>query len=112
MQLTLLSKVSSSVSSVSRRLVPLLFLIVLIVAGSVPMWAQGGGEEELKLPDLTPKVPWFGYELGYWPDSWDKATKLTLEGRYLETGETLKSQRTKSSYYDTGIVGPPAEVQL
>jgi UbiD family decarboxylase len=63
--------------------------------------------EELKLPELTPKVPWFGYDLGYWPDSWDKATKLTLEGRYLETGETLKSQRTMSSYYDTGKVEPP-----
>jgi UbiD family decarboxylase len=63
--------------------------------------------EELKLPALTPKVPWFGYPLGYWPESWDKATKLTLEGRYLETGETLKSQRTKSSYYDTGKVEPP-----
>jgi 3-polyprenyl-4-hydroxybenzoate decarboxylase len=63
--------------------------------------------EELGLPELTPKVPWFGYTLGYWPESWDKATKLTLEGRYLETGETLKSQRTKSSYYDTGKVEPP-----
>jgi UbiD family decarboxylase len=65
--------------------------------------------EELKLPELKPKVPWFGYELGYWPDSWDKATKLTLEGRYLETGETLKSQRTMSSYYDTGKVVPPVD---
>jgi 4-hydroxy-3-polyprenylbenzoate decarboxylase len=63
--------------------------------------------EELKLPELTPKAPWFGYELGYWPDSWEKATKLTLEGRYLETGETMKSQRTKSSYYDTGKVEAP-----
>jgi UbiD family decarboxylase len=24
--------------------------------------------EELKLPELTPHVPWYGYELGYWPD--------------------------------------------
>jgi len=63
--------------------------------------------EELKLPELTPKVPWSGYELGYWSDSWDKATKLTLEGRYLETGETLKLRRTMSSYYDTGRVEPP-----
>jgi UbiD family decarboxylase len=63
--------------------------------------------EELKLPELTPKVPWFGYQLGYWPDSWEQATQMTLQGRYLETGEALKSQRTRSSYYDTGIVEPP-----
>jgi 4-hydroxy-3-polyprenylbenzoate decarboxylase len=63
--------------------------------------------EELGLPKLTPRVPWFGYPLGYWPESWDKATKLTLAGRYLETGEALRSLRTKSSYYETGIVEPP-----
>jgi K(+)-stimulated pyrophosphate-energized sodium pump len=45
MQLTLLSRVSS-------RLFRVLFLMVLLAAGSIPMWAQGGGEEELKLPDL------------------------------------------------------------
>jgi 4-hydroxy-3-polyprenylbenzoate decarboxylase len=63
--------------------------------------------EELKLPELTPKVPWFGYELGYWPDDWDEATKLTLQGRYLETGEKMKAQRTKSSYFDTGKIEAP-----
>ena len=63
--------------------------------------------EELKLPELTPRVPWFGYELGYWPDDWDEATKLTLQGRYLETGEKMKSVRTKSSYFDTGKIEPP-----
>ena len=63
--------------------------------------------EELGLPQLTPRVPWFGYPLGYWPESWDKATKLTLAGRYLETGEALRSMRTKSAYYETGIVEPP-----
>jgi 4-hydroxy-3-polyprenylbenzoate decarboxylase len=63
--------------------------------------------EELKLPELTPKVPWFGYELGYWPEDWDEATKLTLQGRYLETGEKMKAQRTKSSYFDTGKIEAP-----
>ena len=62
--------------------------------------------EELGLPALTPRTPWFGYQLGYWPDSWDKATKLTTEGRYLESGEDFRKLRTTASYYETGIVVP------
>ena len=65
--------------------------------------------EELGLPALTPRAPWFGYQLGYWPDSWDKATRLTSQGRYLESGEDFRKLRTKASYYETGIVVPPDE---
>jgi len=61
-------------------------------------------EEELKLPKLTPKAPWYGYELGFWPKEWDEATRLTTQGRYLETGEKMKSQRTDASYMETGKV--------
>lgn len=63
--------------------------------------------EELGLPKLNPRVPWFGYELGFWPQSWDQATKLTSAGRYLETGKALGRPRTKASYYETGKVEPP-----
>ena len=42
-----------------------------------------------------------------WIDDWDEATKLTLQGRYLETGEKMKSQRTKASYFDTGKIEKP-----
>ena len=31
---------------------------------------------ELGLPKLSPKSPWFGYELGYWPKEWAEAAKL------------------------------------
>ncbi len=52
MQLTSSSGVPSGVlSAASRRLFHLCLLLVLTIAVSVPMWAQGG-EEELKLPDL------------------------------------------------------------
>jgi UbiD family decarboxylase len=63
--------------------------------------------EELKLPELTPHVPWHGYELGYWPDSWDKAAKRAVRGEYLETGEEFLKQRTKSSYFATGKLVAP-----
>ena len=63
--------------------------------------------EELKLPKLTPRTPWYGYQLGYWPESWDEASRLTVEGRYLETGEAFRKLRTKVSYLETGVVDPP-----
>ena len=58
---------------------------------------------------LTPRTPWFGYELGYWPDNWAKATRLTSAGRYLGSGKDFRALRTEASYYETGVVKPPEE---
>ena len=63
--------------------------------------------EELKLPELTPHVPWHGYELGYWPDSWSEAAQRAVRGEYLKTGEDFRKYRTLSSYFETGQVVPP-----
>jgi UbiD family decarboxylase len=63
--------------------------------------------EELQLPKLTPRVPWHGYELGYWPDSWDQAAQRAVRGEYLKTGEDYLKYRTRSSYFETGQVVPP-----
>jgi 4-hydroxy-3-polyprenylbenzoate decarboxylase len=49
--------------------------------------------EQLGLPPLTPRRPWFGYPLGNWPAEWAREAELALEGRYFETGETLARQR-------------------
>ena len=62
---------------------------------------------ELGLPKLSPKSPWFGYELGYWPKEWAEAAKLAAEGRYLETGEKYGRLRTKSTYIETSEVVHP-----
>ena len=64
---------------------------------------------ELGLPKLTPKSPWFGYELGYWPKDWAEAAKLAAEGKYLETGEKYARMRTRSSYMETSEVRHPDE---
>jgi hypothetical protein len=52
-------------------------------------------------------VPWHGYELGYWPDSWDQAAQRAVRGEYLKTGEDYLKYRTRSSYFETGQVVPP-----
>lgn len=43
--------------------------------------------EQLALPELTPKFPWFGYPLGNWPAAWIEEAELAAQGRYKELGE-------------------------
>ena len=49
--------------------------------------------EELGLPPLTPKTPWFGYPLGPWPREWEEEADLAIKGRYYETGEKFAKDR-------------------
>lgn len=62
--------------------------------------------EELGMPKLAPRTPWFGYELGFWPKEWEEAAQLAMEGRYLETGEKYRKLRTSSAYMETGRIEP------
>ena len=64
-------------------------------------------EDELHLPELTPREPWHGYELGYWPDRWAHAAQRAVDGEYLDTGKEYESLRTRSSYFDDGVVRQP-----
>jgi 4-hydroxy-3-polyprenylbenzoate decarboxylase len=68
--------------------------------------------QELELPELTPRTPWHGYELGFWPDSWKAAAERAVRGEYLTTGEEFRKHRTLSSYFETGQVVPPEEESL
>ncbi len=43
--------------------------------------------EELGLPTLTPKAPWYGYPLGPWPSEWMEEAEMAAQGRYKELGE-------------------------
>lgn len=51
--------------------------------------------EELGLPQLSPKVPWFGYELGRWTEKNRGEAELALKGDHYVTGEELEQQRRK-----------------
>ncbi len=48
---------------------------------------------ELGLPPLQLRTPWFGYELGWWSDVEREAGALAVEGRYFETGEKMRLGR-------------------
>ncbi|MDP2646259.1 MAG: UbiD family decarboxylase [Desulfobacterales bacterium] len=55
--------------------------------------------EEMGLPRLKPKAPWFGYELGDWSPENREEADLAVQGDYFVTGEKLAGQR---------IILPPA----
>jgi hypothetical protein len=50
-------------------------------------------DTELGLPPLNLRVPWHGYELGWWTGTEREAGGLALEGRHFETGEKMRKQR-------------------
>ncbi len=47
------------------------------------------------LPPLVPKVPWYGYSLGYWTEEDEEEAELALKGEHYKTGEKLAKQRIK-----------------
>jgi UbiD family decarboxylase len=48
---------------------------------------------ELGLPPIEPESPWFGYQLGPWPQEYDDEGRLAAESRWVETGRKLAQQR-------------------
>jgi 4-hydroxy-3-polyprenylbenzoate decarboxylase len=48
---------------------------------------------DLKLPALNLKEPWFGHALAYWTPEEDEEATLAMQGRHFETGEKLKNLR-------------------
>jgi 4-hydroxy-3-polyprenylbenzoate decarboxylase len=53
----------------------------------LPIW------EELGLPRLELRRPWYGYDLGWWTEAEKAAGKLAIEGRYYETGKKMERER-------------------
>ncbi|MBI2319977.1 MAG: UbiD family decarboxylase, partial [Betaproteobacteria bacterium] len=59
--------------------------------------------EELGLPALKPESPWYGYSLGNWPEEFERAAELAVQGRYFETGKLIAKQRRKDVRMNTEI---------
>jgi len=51
--------------------------------------------EELGLPPLKPRRPWYGYSLGVWSKEDEEEAELALRGDHFITGEKAKSRRIK-----------------
>lgn len=53
--------------------------------------------EELGLPPLKPRTPWYGYSLGAWTKEDEEEAELALKGDHFVTGEKAKARRVKPS---------------
>ena len=51
--------------------------------------------EELGLPALKPRMPWYGYSLGAWTKQDEEEAELAVKGDYFVTGEKQTKQRVK-----------------
>ncbi len=49
--------------------------------------------EELGLPKLTPKAPWFGYDLGEWNSGLEAMARRAVHGEYWTTGQIIAQHR-------------------
>jgi UbiD family decarboxylase len=51
--------------------------------------------EELGLPVLKPRLPWYGYSLGAWTTEDEEEAELAVRGDHFVTGEKAKAHRQK-----------------
>ena len=48
--------------------------------------------EELGLPSLKPRMPWYGYNLGAWTKQDEQEAELAVKGEYFVTGDKQKEK--------------------
>lgn len=58
--------------------------------------------KELGLPELKLKSPWYGYNLGYWNDEYERIAKMIVEGKHFEVGKELENKKTKLNIESLG----------
>ena len=59
--------------------------------------------EELGLPELNPRKPWFGYSLGEWSDEFDAMAQRAVESDYFATGEIIAQRRRNDVAMNTEV---------
>jgi len=61
--------------------------------------------QELGLPPITPRQPWYGYSLGDWDTVWDKYAERAVAGRWEETGKESFARRRPGLTPETPVKG-------
>jgi 4-hydroxy-3-polyprenylbenzoate decarboxylase len=51
--------------------------------------------EQLELPPLTPKMPWYGHSLGNWDEENELEAEMAVRGEYLEVAKRLRKAGVK-----------------
>lgn len=63
--------------------------------------------EELDLPALEPRAPWFGYSLGDWSEEFEAEAQRAVRGEFWETGR----QHAKRRRNDVAMNTPPRSIE-
>jgi len=53
--------------------------------------------QQLGMPALDLKSPWYGYELGQWPEALDRAARAAVKGDYQAYGAELARRRIRAT---------------
>ena len=61
--------------------------------------------QELGLPPITPRQPWYGYSLGDWDAVWDTYAERAVTGRWEETGKETFARRRGGLTPETPVKG-------
>ncbi|MDX1485958.1 MAG: UbiD family decarboxylase, partial [Alphaproteobacteria bacterium] len=59
--------------------------------------------DELGLPELTPEMPWYGYDLGEWNEDFERMAERAVKSEYWETGKIFAQRRRKDVEMNTEI---------
>jgi 4-hydroxy-3-polyprenylbenzoate decarboxylase len=60
-------------------------------------------EDQLGLPEIKPEAPWFGYELGDWPEALQREAERAVAGDYWETGRLSQQRRRNDVAMNTEV---------
>jgi UbiD family decarboxylase len=59
--------------------------------------------QELGLPPISPRQPWYGYSLGDWDAVWDTYAERAVSGRWEETGKETFARRRSGLTPETPV---------
>ena len=59
--------------------------------------------EELELPKLSPKAPWFGYDLGEWNSGLEAMARRAVRSEYWTTGQIIAQRRRDDVSINTEV---------
>ncbi len=51
--------------------------------------------ERLGLPPLSPQMPWFGYSLGDWNETWDGNARAAAQSHWIDRSESYRQRRRR-----------------
>jgi 4-hydroxy-3-polyprenylbenzoate decarboxylase len=59
--------------------------------------------EELGLPPLKVRPPWFGYSMGDWTEAWEAFARAAVDGRWIDNGRATYARRRPGIIPETPV---------